>query len=193
MHLRQNLIVAVGMTVATTVLYGLIYPLLMTAAAQLFFPEKANGQLVVRDGVAIGSAILAQPFTRPEYFHPRPSAAGANGYDPTSTGGTNDGPTNKKLIDAVAERTRAAEAENPGVPVPIDLVTASASGLDPDLSPASALFQVPRVAKARGISADALRALVAASTTPRQFGVLGEPTVNVLRLNLALDARFPAR
>jgi K+-transporting ATPase ATPase C chain len=194
MNLAKNLLIAVLMTVVTTLLFGVAYPLVVTGLAQLLFRDKANGQLITNtDGVIIGSAIIAQPFSSPAYFHPRPSGAGANGYDATASSGTNLGPTSKKLVDAVAARVADARAENPSAPVPIDLVTSSGSGLDPDLSPAAALFQVPRVARARGIPEDALRLLVDAQTTPRQLGVLGEPTVNVLLLNLALDAQYPKK
>jgi len=193
MNLLRNLVIAALMTIVTTALYGLAYPLLITAIAQATMPEKANGQLIIHDGRTIGSALLAQPFTSPDYFHPRPSAAGANGYDATASGGTNLGPTNKKLADSVAARVADAHAENPTVPVPIDLVTSSGSGLDPDLSPAAAFFQVPRVARTRGVSEDDVRRLVESHIIPRTFGLLGEPRVNVLLLNLALDERFPKK
>jgi K+-transporting ATPase ATPase C chain len=193
MNLLRNLLIAVLMTMVTTVVYGIAYPLLVTGVAQAVFTDKANGQLVTRNSQTIGSAIIAQPFTSPGYFHPRPSGAGAGGYDATASGGTNLGPTSKKLIDAVAARVADAHAENPSAPVPVDLVTSSGSGLDPDLSPAAALFQVPRVAKTRGLTEDVVRQLVLDRITPRQLGILGEPTVNVLLLNLALDDRFPAK
>jgi len=193
MTLIRNLVVAVLMTVVTTLLYGLAYPLIITAIAQAMMPDKANGQLITRDGQTIGSAILAQPFSSPDYFHPRPSAAGPDGYDASASGGTNLGPTSKKLADAVAARVAAGRAENPNASVPIDLVTSSGSGLDPDLSPAAALFQVPRVARTRGVPEDDLRQLVESRIIPRTFGVLGEPRVNVLQLNLALDERFPRK
>nr|MBP8275025.1 potassium-transporting ATPase subunit KdpC [Acidobacteriota bacterium] len=153
------------------------------------FPAKANGSLIMKDGQVIGSALIGQTFVSPMYFHGRPSAAGA-GYDAASSGGTNLGPTNKKLIDDVSARVAAAQAENPGVPVPVDLVTSSASGLDPHISPAAALFQAPRVARERHVSEDAVRALVISHVEGRQLGVLGEPRVNVLLLNLALDRNF---
>jgi len=193
MNLLRNLVIAALMTIVTTALYGLAYPLLITAIAQATMPEKANGQLIIRDGRTIGSALLAQPFTSPDYFHPRPSAAGANGYYATASSGTNLGPTSKKLADSVAARVTEAHAENPTVPVPIDLVTSSGSGLDPDLSPAAAFFQVPRVARTRGVSEDDVRRLVESHIIPRTFGLLGEPRVNVLLLNLALDERFPKK
>jgi len=193
MNLLRNLVIAALMTIVTTALYGLAYPLLITAIAQATMPEKANGQLIIHDGRTIGSALLAQPFTSPDYFHPRPSAAGANGYDATASGGTNLGPTSKKLADSVVARVTEAHAENPTVPVPIDLVTSSGSGLDPDLSPAAAFFQVPRVARTRGVSEDDVRRLVESHIIPRTFGLLGEPRVNVLLLNLALDERFPKK
>ena len=189
MRTRQNLLIAILMTVVTTVLLGLVYPLVVTGLAQVLFRDKANGQLVERNGHVIGSAIIAQKFASPGYFHPRASAAG-DGYDATNSGGTNLGPTNKKLIDAVKSAADAARKENPGEPVPPDLVTTSASGLDPHLSPEAAMFQVPRVARARGVSESDLRELVSQHVEGRQFGFLGEPRVNVLTLNLALDDRW---
>jgi K+-transporting ATPase ATPase C chain len=189
--MKKNLITAILMTVATTLLLGIVYPLVVTAAAQLLFHDKANGQLITRDGHLIGSRILAQPFTGAEYFHPRASAAGTNGYDAANSGGTNLGPTNQKLMDRVQQDVAAAQKENPGHPIPADYITTSASGLDPDISPANALFQLPRVAAARNIPVGALDALVQQHTQGRQFGLLGEPRINVLELNLDLDARYP--
>jgi len=188
--MKKNLITAILMTIATTILLGIIYPLIVTGLAQVLFPRQANGQLIVKDGKVIGSALLAQGFTAAAYFHPRPSAAG-NGYDPTNTNGSQLGPTNQKLIDRVKGDIANAQVENPGTPVPIDLVTASASGLDPDITPANAKFQIPRVAHQRNASAADIEKLVAEHTTNRQWGFLGEPRVNVLELNLALDDRFP--
>jgi len=176
------------MTIATTILLGIIYPLVVTGLAQLMFPHKANGQLITQNGKLIGSRIIGQPFVGPTYFHSRPSAAGT-GYDATASGGTNLGPTNKTLIARVDQDSKALQAENPGTPVPVDLVTTSASGLDPHISIAAADFQIPRVAKARGISEDQLRQLIAAHTEGRQLGFFGEPRVNVLELNLALDTQ----
>jgi potassium-transporting ATPase KdpC subunit len=190
--MKKNLITAILMTVATTVLLGIIYPLVVTGLAQLIFPKQANGQLIQRNGKTIGSSILAQGFSSPAYFHPRPSFAG-NGYDPTNTNGSQLGPTNQKLIDRVKGDVSTAHAENPNEPVPIDLVTGSASGLDPHITPAAADFQLPRVAKERGTTVDQLRALVQKHTEDRQFGFLGEPRVNVLQLNLELDERFPTK
>lgn len=190
--MKKNLITAVLMTIATTILLGIIYPLVVTALSQVFFRDRANGQLIVREGNVIGSRIVAQPFNGPGYFHPRLSAAG-NGYDAANSGGTNLGPTNRKLIDRVKQDVAAAQTENPGKPVPIDLVTTSASGLDPHITPASADFQMARVARERGISEDALRALIAKHTEARQLGFLGEARVNILELNLDLDATYPTR
>lgn len=190
--LKKNLITAVLLTIVTTVLLGLIYPVLIAGLARLW-PDKANGQLITRNGAAVGSRILAQPFTGPAYFHPRPSAAGSNGYAADNSSGSNFGPTNQKLIDRTKTDVAALQSENPRRPVPIDLVTTSGSGLDPHITPAGAEFQVPRVARARGISDDELMKVVQAHTEGRQFGVLGEPRVNVLELNLALDEKVPVK
>jgi potassium-transporting ATPase KdpC subunit len=186
MNIRRNLLIAVLMTIVTTLLLGVVYPLAMTAVSQAVFPAKANGQLIERSGRVIGSRMIGQPFSSRGYFHGRPSAAGA-GYDAAASNGTNFGPTNRKLADTVKAAVDAARRENPNAPVPIDLVTSSASGLDPHLSPAAALFQVPRVARERAAPEAAVRALVEAHIEPRQLGFLGEPRVNVLELNLALD------
>jgi potassium-transporting ATPase KdpC subunit len=184
--MKRNLVTAVLMTIATTILLGVIYPLVVTVLAQAFFPAKANGQLIQRNGVTIGSRIIGQGFTSDRYFHTRPSAAG-NGYDAANSGGTNLGPTNQKLIDRVKGDVATLSAENPNQPIPTDLVTTSASGLDPDLTPAAALFQVPRIARARGLSEDRVRQIVKTQIQQRQWGFLGEPRVNALELNLALD------
>jgi K+-transporting ATPase ATPase C chain len=191
MDLKRNLVTAILMTVATTLLLGLAYPLAVTALARAFFPDKADGQLIQRDGRTIGSRIIGQAFAGAAYFHGRPSAAGS-GYDATNSGGTNLGPTNRKLVAAVASAVAAAQNDNPGVPVPIDLVTSSASGLDPDITPDAAFFQVPRVARARGMSEADLRSFVAQQIEGRQWGFLGEPRVNVLLMNLALDEHWPS-
>jgi len=188
--MKKNLLISIWMTVATTILFGLIYPLVVTGLAQVLFPHKANGQLIVKDGATVGSSIIGQGFSSPQYFHSRPSAAG-NGWDAANSAGSNLGPTNQKLLDRVKGDVAAAQAENSGTPVPIDLVTTSASGFDPHITPAAAEFQLARVAKARDITADQLRALLAKHTEGRQFGFLGEPRVNVLELNLELDQQYP--
>jgi potassium-transporting ATPase KdpC subunit len=190
----KNLLTAILMTVVTTVLLGLVYPLVVTGLAQVIFPDKANGQLIQRaDGAVIGSRLIGQPFSSPGYFRSRPSAAGTNGYDASASSGSNLGPTNQKLIDRVRGDVEKLQAENPGKSIPIDLVTTSGSGLDPHISPAAAEFQVPRVARQRGMSEDELRRLLAAHIEGRQFGFLGEPRVNVLELNLDLDRTRPMR
>ena len=190
MNITRNLLIAVLMTIVTTLLLGVVYPLVVTGVAQVVFPGKANGQLIERDGKTVGSRIIGQAFSSPGYFRSRPSAAGT-GYDAANSAGTNLGPTNKKLVDAVTAAAVAAKQENPAVPVPVDLVTSSASGLDPHISPAAADFQVPRVARERGIPEDEVRRLVSVHSAGRQFGILGEPVVNVLELNLALDTEHP--
>jgi potassium-transporting ATPase KdpC subunit len=188
--MKKNLVTAVLMTIATTVLLGIIYPLVVTGIAQVLFPKKANGQLLEANGKIIGSRIIGQAFSRPGYFHSRPSAAG-NGYDASNSNGSQLGPTNPQLIDRVKGDVATLQAEDPNVPIPVDLVTTSASGLDPHISPAAAMFQVPRVAKARGTNEEELRRLVTMHTEGRQLGFLGEPRVNVLELNLELDKQFP--
>jgi potassium-transporting ATPase KdpC subunit len=188
--MKKNLLISIWMTVATTILLGVIYPLVVTGLAQVIFPRKANGELIVKDGQVVGSTLIGQGFSSPVYFHSRPSAAG-NGWDAANSGGSNLGPTNQKLIDRVKADVANAEVDNPGTPVPIDLVTTSASGFDPDITPASADFQLSRVARARGISVERLRPLLAKHTEGRQLGVLGEARVNVLELNLDLDQQFP--
>jgi potassium-transporting ATPase KdpC subunit len=186
--MKENLRIAILFTIVTTIFFGLAYPLAVTGLAQLFFPSQANGGLIIKNGQVIGSHLIGQPFSLDRYFHSRPSAAG-NGYDPVAPGGSasNLGPTNKQLVDRVKGDVDKLHAESPGAPIPADLVTTSGSGVDPDITPAAAEFQIPRVARARGMSPEALRALVAKHTKGRQLGFLGEPRVNVLELNLDLD------
>jgi len=187
-HLRS----AILMTLVTTVLFGLLYPLAVTGLSQLFFRAQANGGIIVQHGQIVGSRLIGQPFSASWYFHPRPSGAG-NGYDPVapSGGATNLGPTNRQLVDRVKSDVATLHAENPGAAIPVDLVTTSGSGLDPEISPAAAEFQIPRVARERHMSETDLRALVAKHSLGRQFGLLGEPRVNVVELNLDLDASRP--
>jgi len=188
--MKKNILISIWMTVATTILFGLVYPLIVTGLAHILFPNQANGQLIEKDGAVVGSAIIGQGFSSPGYFHSRPSAAG-NGWDAANSAGSNLGPTNQKLLDRVKGDVATAQADNPGTPVPIDLVTTSASGFDPHITPASAEFQLPRVAKARGVTVDQVRAVAAKHTEGRQLGFLGETRVNVLELNLDLDRQFP--
>ena len=190
--MKKNLVIAVLFTLVTTVLFGLVYPLVVTGLSQVLFPDKANGQLMERKGKLVGSRIIGQNFTGPGYFHSRPSAAGT-GYDPTASGGSFLGPTNRTLLERVKADVQKDQPENPSQSVPIDLVTASGSGLDPEISPEAAEFQVPRIAKERGMSEAEIRALVANHTLSRQLGFLGEPRVRVLELNLDLDDRHPQK
>ena len=190
--MKKNLLIAFWFTVVTTVLFGLVYPLVVTGMAQILAPDKANGELIRRGGKLVGSRLIGQAFAGPGYFHSRPSAAGT-GYDASASSGSNLAPTNRALLDRVKADVQRLHAENPNAPVPIDLVTASASGLDPDISPAAAEFQIPRVARERGISEARLRQLVAGHTKGRTFGILGEPRVNVLELNLAIEVLHPIR
>ncbi len=190
--MKKNLLTAVWFTLVTTVMFGLIYPLGITGLAQIFFRDRANGQLIEQDGKLVGSRIIGQAFTGPGYFHSRPSAAGT-GYDPTSSGGSNLAPTNKNLLERVKGDVQKLQAENPNTPIPVDLVTASGSGLDPDISPAAAEFQIPRIARARGMKEEDVRALVQSHTKGRDLGFLGEPRVNVLELNLELGSLKTAR
>jgi K+-transporting ATPase ATPase C chain len=189
--MKKNLMISIWMTLATTIIFGLIYPLAVTGLAQVMFPDRANGQLIRRDGKIVGSKIIGQAFDGVSYFHSRPSYAG-NGYDAGQSSGSNLGPTNKTLIDRVNSDVQKLQAENPGTAVPVDLVTSSGSGLDPEISPAAVEFQIPRVARARGMSAQDVRAVVAKHTLKRDLGFLGEPRVNVLELNLDLDSTHPA-
>ncbi|MBZ5575286.1 MAG: potassium-transporting ATPase subunit KdpC [Acidobacteriia bacterium] len=191
----NQLKITIRATIVLTILTGLAYPLLVTGLAQALFHRQANGSMVDVNGKTVGSELIGQRFTKPEYFHGRPSAAGNDGYDALASGGSNLGPTNQKLVDRVQTDLKKFRAENPGFtgPIPADLLTSSASGLDPDLSPASAEAQVARVAAARGVPAGSIQALVAQRTQGRQWGLFGEPRVNVLLLNLDLDRSFPVR
>ena len=189
--MKKNLLISVLYTLVTTVLLGIGYPLIVTGFAQVLFPRQANGELIQQGGKLVGSRLIGQPFTAPGYFYSRPSAAGAAGYDPTSSSGSNLGPTNKALQDRVNASVQQLQPTNPNTPIPADLVTTSGSGLDPDISPASAEFQVPRVAKERGMTEEDVRSIVQKHTLGRQFGFLGEARVNVLELNLDLDAQHP--
>ena len=188
--MKKNLITAVLMTLVTTVLFGLLFPLLITGLAQLLFPNKANGELLTRNGKVVGSRLIGQSFSSPGYFHSRPSSAGT-GYDAGNSSGSNLGPTNQSLITRVQGDADRLQAENPRAAIPLDLLTTSASGLDPHISPEAAEFQVPRIAKERGLSEDVVREAVRQHTESRQFGVLGEARVNVLELNLSLDEISP--
>jgi K+-transporting ATPase ATPase C chain len=191
--MKKNLLTAIWMTVATTVIFGLLYPLAVTGLARVIFPRQANGELIVVNGKTLGSSLIGQAFSSPGYFRSRPSAAGAAGYDADASGGgaSNLAPTNSALITRVAADVQKAQAENPNAKIPVDLVTTSASGLDPHISPAAAEFQIPRVAHERSMSEADIRAIVARHTEARQLGFLGEPRVNVLELNLDLDAVHP--
>ena len=188
----KQLKIAFYMTIITTILCGVLYPLAVTGAAQLLFPGRANGSLLTANGKIVGSRLIGQSFTSPAYFHPRPSAAG-NGYDPLSSGGSSLGPTNRQLSDRILAEAAKLHAENPGAAIPADLLTTSASGLDPEISIEAAEFQIPAISQARSIPEPELRLLVEAHLIARQFGFLGEPRVNVLELNLALDAAHPGR
>lgn len=188
----QQLVPALRMTLVLTVFTGLIYPGVVTGICQIFFRNQANGSLIVQNGKVIGSSLLGQAFKRPEYFHPRPSGAGNDGYDPTASGSSNLGPTNQKLYDRVKASAEQFRKENPDYtgPFPADALTQSASGLDPDISVANAAAQVARVAKARGASTSQIESIIASTTEGRDLGYLGEPRINVLKLNLALDRRL---
>jgi K+-transporting ATPase ATPase C chain len=188
--MKENLRIALLMTVVTTVIFGVVYPLSVTGLAQLFFPAQANGSFIHVKGQLVGSALLGQSFTSPQYFHSRPSGAGA-GYDASQSGSANLGPTNHQLLDRVKADVEKLHSENPGAAIPVDLVTPSGSGLDPEISIAAAQFQLARVAQGRGMNQEEVRALVSKHTLKRQLGFLGEPRVRVLELNLDLDATHP--
>jgi potassium-transporting ATPase KdpC subunit len=191
-QMKKNFMISIWMTVATTLLLGIVYPFVVTILAQTLFPSQANGSLITRNGKIVGSRLIGQPFSSPGYFRSRPSAAG-NGYDAENSGGSNLGPTNKTLIERVNGDVKKLHAENPASPVPMDLITTSASGLDPHISPDAAAFQAPRVARERGMTEADVTAIIARHTEARQLGFLGEPRVNVLELNLDLDAVHPMR
>jgi K+-transporting ATPase ATPase C chain len=188
--MKDNLRIAILFTLVTTLIFGVLYPLGVTGLAQVLFPAQSNGSLIVKNGQVVGSQLLGQMFSSPAYFHPRPSGAGA-GYDASQSGASNLAPTNHALIERVRGDVDKLHAENPGAPIPVDLVTASGSGLDPEISPAAAEFQIPRIARERHMSETEVRALVTRHTLGRQFGFLGEPRVRVLELNLDLDATRP--
>jgi K+-transporting ATPase ATPase C chain len=184
--MKKELILAVRFTLVTTLVFGLLYPLGLTGLSKMLFPKQAVGSLIEKNGRVVGSKLIGQSFSADKYFHPRPSAAGT-GYDASASSPSNLAPTNQALVDRVKSDVAKLQLENPGVPIPADLVTASGSGLDPEISPAAADFQIPRVAKARGLSVAAVKALVASHTQARTWGIFGEPRVNVLELNLDLD------
>lgn len=190
--MKKNLLIALWFTLVTTVMFGILYPLGITGLSQVFFHDRANGQLIEKDGKLVGSRIIGQAFTGPGYFHSRPSNAGT-GYDPTSSSGSYLAPTNKNLLERVKGDVQKLQAENPTAPIPVDLVTSSGSGLDPDISPAAAEFQIPRVAHSRGMKQEDVRVLVQKHTKDRDLGFLGEPRVNVLELNLELDTLHAVR
>jgi potassium-transporting ATPase KdpC subunit len=192
MTMKKNFMISIWMTIVTTLLLGIVYPFAVTGLAQLIFPKQANGSLITKNGTVVGSHLIGQSFSSPGYFRSRPSAAG-NGYDAGNSGGSNLGPTNKTLIDRVNGDVQKAQAENPKMPVPLDLVTTSASGLDPHISPEAAAFQTQRVARERNMSESDVSSIVAKHTEGRQLGFLGEPRVNVLELNLELDSVHPLR
>jgi len=188
--MKKNFLIALWFTLVTTILFGVLYPLAVTGLAQVFFPDRANGQLIHQNGKIVGSRIIGQVFTGPGYFHSRPSSAGT-GYDASASSGSNLGPTNKALLERVKNDVQTLQAEHPRAAIPIDLVTSSGSGLDPEISPAAAEFQLPRVARERRMKEEDVRTLVLKHTKKRDLGILGEPRVNVLELNLELDSFHP--
>jgi len=190
--MKKNFMIALWFTLVTTVMFGILYPLAVTGLAQVLFPQKANGQLIEKNGKVVGSRIIGQSFTEPGYFHSRPSNAGT-GYDATASSGSQLGPTNKNLLDRVKGDVEKLQVENPKAPIPVDLVTSSGSGLDPEISLAAGKFQIPRVARERTMKEEDVRALVQKHTKGRDMGFLGEPRVNVLELNLDLDSVHPLR
>jgi len=189
--MKKHFMISIWMTIVTTILLGIVYPFVVTGLAQVLFPRQANGDLITMNGKIVGSHLIGQPFSSPGYFRSRPSAAGNAGYDAGNSSGSNLGPTNKMLIDRMNADIQKAQAENPGTPVPMDLVTTSGSGLDPHISPEAADFQVPRIAHERNMSEADVRTIIASHTEGRQLGFLGEPRVNVLELNLDLDTTHP--
>src|SRR5258708_1053251 len=190
--MKKNLVIAIWFTLVTTIMFGILYPLAVTGLAQVLFPKRANGQLIEKNGKTVGSRMIGQTFTQPGYFYSRPSNAGT-GYDATASSGSNLAPTNKNLLERVKGDVGKLQAESPNAPIPVDLVTASGSGLDPEISPAAAEFQIPRVARERGMKQEDVRTLVQKHSKDRDLAFLGEPRVHALQLNLDLDSTHPLR